>query len=324
MRLVAVALLSSALVLGQTSTKTLSSSGVFQDLAQITTAIRTIADLRDAAVDPGQGSVTLRGSQAQVELGEWLFGELTSSRDLRQHTASVTYQFSVDEAPYVRIFFFGSLATPEQLNEAQVLIRTISDIRRIFVYPARHALAVRSSEAQLALAAWLFDQIDKPVVPPVRHAASEPFLMPPQRDGENVVRLFWFAQAGSAAELLEASIAIRTGSEIRRLFQTHIPQLLALRGTRDQIELAESLFNEIDRPAGDPGSARPEFPVRGTDEVVRILYLPAVNTKDGFIDAGRKVATGTNVRNIFIYPRRHVLGLRGTVDAISRAVQLVE
>ena len=217
MRLLAMAALFGGLVFGQSSTKTLSSSGASpQDLEQITTAIRMMADFRDAASQIGQGSLTLRGSEAQTELGEWLFDELTTSRDLRQHAASATYRFPSDEAPCVRIFFFASIATPDQLNEAQVLIRTMADFRRAYTYPRRHALVLRGSESQIALAAWLFDQIDKPLVQPVKHAASDPYVMPPQRDGENEVRLFWFAQAGSAGDLVEAATAIRTGSGIRR------------------------------------------------------------------------------------------------------------
>jgi len=68
----------------------------------------------------------------------------------------------------VRLFFFTHDYTPEDLQEMIHLIRTTTDIQRMFPCAARTAIALRGNAAQIALAEWLFHQLGAPASEQIR------------------------------------------------------------------------------------------------------------------------------------------------------------
>src|SRR5260370_10083028 len=71
-----------------------------------------------------------------------------------------------------------------------------------------------------------------------------------QAPGEQSVdRVFHFIHTQSAQGFQEIATVMRTVAGIRQLSVVAAPRALALRGTADQIALAEWLFHELDKPA---------------------------------------------------------------------------
>jgi general secretion pathway protein D len=73
-----------------------------------------------------------------------------------------------------------------------------------------------------------------------------------RRDYEdNVVRVFYVQNATSVQEFQEMATAVRSIAEIRRVFTYNAQRAIVLRGTPDQVALAEKLIHDLDKPKGE-------------------------------------------------------------------------
>jgi hypothetical protein len=71
-------------------------------------------------------------------------------------------------ADLVRVFYLTHDEKQKNTQEIVNLIRTTTDIQRIFPYAARRAIALRGNAAQIALAEWLFHQLGAPASEQIR------------------------------------------------------------------------------------------------------------------------------------------------------------
>lgn len=73
-----------------------------------------------------------------------------------------------------------------------------------------------------------------------------------RRDYEdNVVRVFYVQNATSVQEFQEIATAVRSLTEIRRVFTYNAQRAVLMRGTPDQIALAEKLIHDLDKPKAE-------------------------------------------------------------------------
>jgi general secretion pathway protein D len=73
-----------------------------------------------------------------------------------------------------------------------------------------------------------------------------------RRDYEdNVVKVFYIKNATSTQEFQEIATAVRSLVEIRRVFTYNAQKAIVMRGTVDQIALAEKVVNDLDKPKGE-------------------------------------------------------------------------
>ena len=73
-----------------------------------------------------------------------------------------------------------------------------------------------------------------------------------RRDYEDyVVKVFYIKNATSVQELQEISTTVRSVTEIRRAFTYNSQMAILVRGTADQVALAEKLINDLDKPKGE-------------------------------------------------------------------------
>jgi general secretion pathway protein D len=73
-----------------------------------------------------------------------------------------------------------------------------------------------------------------------------------RRDYEdNVVRVFYIQNATSVQEFQEIATAVRSLTEIRRVFTYTAQHAILMRGTPDQIALAEKLIHDLDKPKSE-------------------------------------------------------------------------
>jgi general secretion pathway protein D len=73
-----------------------------------------------------------------------------------------------------------------------------------------------------------------------------------RRDYEDeVVKVFYVTNATSVQEFQEIATAIRTVAEIRRVFTYNAQKAMVVRGTLDQVELAEKLIHDLDKPKSE-------------------------------------------------------------------------
>jgi general secretion pathway protein D len=73
-----------------------------------------------------------------------------------------------------------------------------------------------------------------------------------RRDYEDeVMRVFYAPNAASVQEFQEMANAIRTVTEVRRVFTTNAGRAIIVRGTADQVALVEKLLHDLDKPKAE-------------------------------------------------------------------------
>jgi general secretion pathway protein D len=73
-----------------------------------------------------------------------------------------------------------------------------------------------------------------------------------RRDYEDeVVKVFYVQNTTSAQEFQEIVVVVRSLTEIRRVFSYNAQRAILVRGTRDQVALAEKLIHDLDRPKAE-------------------------------------------------------------------------
>jgi hypothetical protein len=101
---------------------------------------------------------------------------------------------------------------------------------------------------------------------------------------------------------------------------------MVLRGTADQLALAEWLFNEIDKPANTRASLESplyKYQTPGdNDDSVRVFYLLRASDQS-FQDIAKAVRAATNVRRAFALNGARALALRGTGEQIALGARLI-
>jgi hypothetical protein len=238
-----------------------------QEFQELATLIRTVGDVRRVYTTNEGKILALRGTADQASLADWLTAELEKSAGKpRGHSVSGEYRLPTVPAPQpneniIRVFYAGNAATIQSLQEAATLIRTMTDIRRVFTYNEPRAVAVRGTGDQVALAAWLFDGIDKPSagapIPPssvYHYQSSDPD--DPQAGlgkGADAVRVYYLSHIATTTDLQKIATQIRSEAEIRRLYTYNAPRILAVRANADQIAHADRLLKQLD-PADFPAA----------------------------------------------------------------------
>ncbi len=211
-----------------------------QSIQEIATVIRFMTEMDRMSADTAQRSLAVRGTSSQIALAEWLFGELDRSKD--QSPVTREYRVPGGGEDLVRVFYLTNASTPVELQEVATLVRSMSDIRRLFTYNAPRALVVRTTSGQMALAEWLIKELDKSRSP--KPDTSE-YRLP--GGGDDIVRVFYLTHAGTPQRLQEIATQVRSMTAVRRLFTYNAPKAMALRGTADQMAQAEHLIKERDQ-----------------------------------------------------------------------------
>ncbi len=143
----------------------------------------------------------------------------------------------------VRVFYVTTAATVQDFQEISTLVRTISDIRRVFTYNERKALVIRGTGAQIGLAEWLVKELE-----PELSSSTHQYRM---EGNDDVVRVLRLPHTASVQDFQKVVTNIRTATQITRVFTYNTSRAFAVRGTADQIALAERLAMDLDHPSNE-------------------------------------------------------------------------
>jgi hypothetical protein len=210
-----------------------------QQFLEVVTAIRTITDIREVSTDNEQKSATVHATPTQIAMAEWLFNELDSP--IAQPAVPHEYRTPGTADDVVRVFYVITAPTVQDFQEEATLVRTITDIRRVFTYNGRNAMTVRGTEAQIELADWL-----------VKELVPEPPASTHQREmagNDDVVRVLRLPHTATVQDFQKAATQIREATKIKKVFTYNRLRTAAFRGTADQIALAERMAIDLDHPS---------------------------------------------------------------------------
>ncbi len=223
-------------------------------------------------------------------------------------------------ADAVRLFYLTHGETPQEVQEFVNLIRTMTDIRRLFPSAARRTIALRGTSEQIALAEWLFSRLDKPVDPQTAKPASYEFPVP---GGEvDAVRVFYFPLEETPEDLQQFVNLVRTTTDVQRIFPYDARRAIALRGTPDQIALAEWFFSQLNKTltsqANRTEAYAPPAPA-GRNDAVRLFFFAGSETPQELQEILQMIRTTADIQRIFPYPAQRAIALRGTPAQIALA-----
>lgn len=137
---------------------------------------------------------------------------------------------------------FAHTEPAQSIQEIATVIRFMTEIGQLSVDTTQRSLALRGTSGQIALAEWLFDELDRPRD---QERVGRKYRMP--GGGDDSVRVFYVTHADTPQRLQEIAVHVRSKAGVRRLFIYNAPKAMALRGTVDQMAQAERLIKEWDR-----------------------------------------------------------------------------
>src|SRR5262249_48137371 len=148
----------------------------------------------------------------------------------------------------VHLFHVANAASIQDFQEIGTALRTIADIRRVFTYNEPRIMVVRGTTGQIELAKWLARQLDHAAVEQTGGATgqdSSPYDYQTSVDKDNIIRVFYL-RSPTAEQFQQAAVQVRTKTGIRRVFTCNAPRAMAVRGTVDQIAMAERMVKDLD------------------------------------------------------------------------------
>jgi hypothetical protein len=230
-----------------------------QGIQHINNAIRALTDI-PAVPDVTQHSLALHGTVSQVDLAEWLFHELDQSPNAQPqanpNSNSVRYDYRPPSgtSEIAGVFSFTNASSPLHIQETVNTIRAISEVVRLMPVDERAAIVLRGDPNRVALAEWLFHELDQPANAqpgaPLPLSPQE-YRLPPgvDRSHNDVARVFYLAHAPTAQDLQRIISTVRATTKITRLMPMSEPKAMVLRATDEQVAEAEQLIKQLDSPS---------------------------------------------------------------------------
>jgi hypothetical protein len=287
-----------------------------QSWQEINNAVRSIADIKEATMNPASRTLNLRGPATRMAAAEWIFHELD-----RPNQPAIPNSDIHDFRPagtadvVVSVYYPERLHTPMALQEVVNAVRSIADIPYLFPVNAVNAVVMRGTAAQIALAKWAFQQLDGP---PPANRTTEFREFHSQWLPDAVVRVFFLATLRDPQAIQEVVNATRTIADVQRFFPVNQLHAITMRGTAAQAELCAWLVNRLDTPA-TPVAGEYLFPGSPTG-VVR-LFVPA---KTPTIEVVKQLQIESKAQKVFLVSTRSAVAFRGTAEQAAIAERALQ
>lgn len=145
---------------------------------------------------------------------------------------------------------------------------------------------------------------------------------------DDVERVFRFEHTPTRESVQEIATVVRSIGEIRQAYANAEARSLTVRAPREQVELAEWVVKELDRPATPQGGASPASfviqPPDATAQVVRIFFLPAGIEGHNLQEITTAVRSVGEIRHSFTYNAARAIAVRGTHERLLLTEWLLE
>jgi hypothetical protein len=143
------------------------------------------------------------------------------------------------------VLHFTTTAAPQGRQEVTNSVRSIAAIQQASVDNSAGTLTVQGTAAQIAIAQWVFRELDQPGAP-----APHEYDVPGGVD--DVVRVFYLSTPANPQAMRQIVSAIRSVSDMQRVVVCNGPKAIVIRGTSSQIASAVWLVNDLEQTSG-PG-----------------------------------------------------------------------
>jgi hypothetical protein len=294
-------------------------------LQEYVNGIRSVGDIKDVTANPEKNSITVSGNDEQLSIATWIAQQMTNPPAARPSTVRRDYPGTVGKTDEIHVYFLAHVETPQDLQESINAIRSIADIQRFFPVNVAKAILARGTPAQAELASWLVGELDQPAGSLKPGRRDHPFPSDPR---SNFVQLYVLANTAHPSAIQQIVNGTRSIADIQRCFPYNSRRVLLMRGSAQQILLADWVLDQLDRPAGTAVAANPgEFQYNdgpsGTS-VARVFFPQTADTPQKLQAITNEVRTATEIQRAYPVDQPNAIVLRGTPDQISRAQELLK
>ncbi|MDR3702214.1 MAG: hypothetical protein P4L56_21385 [Candidatus Sulfopaludibacter sp.] len=212
---------------------------------EIINVVRTALDINRLFPVHGPGLLVVRGTADEAVLAEWLVSQLDVSKPT-PGAPEQARQFLGVRDPEIRVVHLSHTDSPVALQELTNILRTITDMNRVFPVQVADVLVFRSSADQVAFAEWLVGQLDQPAGQqgPAPHQQQ---LAAAWARSDSEARVFYLTHADTAQAMMDIANAVRKTAKVPRIFTCGQVRAMAVRGSASQMEQAASLIAELDK-----------------------------------------------------------------------------
>jgi hypothetical protein len=216
-----------------------------QTFQEIVNAVRTIPQITKVFPYSAQNAVVMRGTDSQAAMGEWLFHQMDVPAGMQPVQNPAAHQYVSPDAANdeAQVLFLSHPWSPQSMQQIVNTVRVIPQLTKVFPCTATGAVSVRGPTATVALAVWLFSQLDR--TPQASSLSPLEFQMPGGAD--DVTQVFYLTPATTAQSLQSIVTAVR-GTVTQHVFPDDMFNAVTLRGTAAQIAAADSLIKQMNNP----------------------------------------------------------------------------
>lgn len=223
-------------------------------------------------------------------------------------TLSIAITFGQPTVEQTQTFNLGSSATPSDLQDMTLLLRITGGLEHLTTAPQQ--ITVKGTAAELAIADWLFHELDQPTGSAYQIAKNDS------------MRVIFVAETGTPRDLQEMGTVVRSTANCRKLMIHGSKRAVAVRGTAEELALVQWLVQQLDQPApADIAKRSPADYKFATDDAVRIFYTAQVGQP--LQELCTRVRSTIRIPQMFVYNHQGALVVRGTVDQLDKAGKLV-
>jgi type II secretory pathway component GspD/PulD (secretin) len=208
-----------------------------QQLQEQITILRTVADVQKIFSFNPNRAMAIRGPEWQIAFSDWILDQLNPPSGQRPDPTPRAFTVGgpdfrgVGNGHQARMNTLMNVTSPLQTQEMLTVLRTVSDIAKVFADTSTHTLVLRSSDPDLARAEWIIQQLDSPSGPPQKGGT---FTVPGTDD---ITRIFYLPN--STPEWVQSAVkGLRSEANIKKIFAMSSPGNIVVRGTSDQVAAA--------------------------------------------------------------------------------------
>jgi len=216
-----------------------------QNFQELVNAVRTVPEITKVFPYFGQSALVMRGTDNQAAMTAWLFHQLDVPAGMQPVQSPAAHQYASPGAANdeVQVLFLAHSMSPQSMQQIVNTLRVIPQLTKVFPCASTGAVSVRGPTATVALATWLFSQLDQ--APQASSPPPQQFQMPGGAD--DVTQVFYLTPAATAEAFKSIVTAVRsTGPQL--VFPDDMFNAVTLRGTAAQIAAADLLMKRMDNP----------------------------------------------------------------------------
>ena len=220
-----------------------------------------------------------------------------------------------------RTLQFTQLQTPQNFMETATVIRSTGEIRSLKVEASQKTMALQGDTGQIALADWLFTRLDRLAGSTTTPQAAQLDYRPTQ-DSDDIVRVFYFKNPAPLLDLQKMTTVIRSLTEIPRAFLSNAAGAFVIRGTQEQMDAANWLFESLDQSSFVDGTTNGHITDSAGENTIHLFSVPRFGSEQELQNFASEMRVAAQMKRVYTYYPLRVIAVRGTPAQIEQAARL--